>query len=228
MNDVDGQKNNLVTGDQLAKTGTVEGVMKYKIPLISLVVVSLMAVASWAVYTSYSEKENNRLGRIVYEFKSDYFKKLQEDKMSAGEFVGQFKKLVGETGKFTGLVSLNIGASDYLIKKNHLDEAKELLEIGSEKFSSDNPYVNWFISTRLATVYEDLKQEKKAIEVLEKLNSSSVKLMEWKLYLDLGRLYMKTGNKDKARSNFKYVVDNYSDMDFSKIARIYLGRIDKR
>ena len=55
------------------------------------------------------------------------------------------------------------------------------------------------------------------------MNASSVTLMESKVYLDLGRIYLKMGKKEDAMINFKYVVDHFSDSNFAKIAKLYLN-----
>jgi hypothetical protein len=51
--------------------------------------------------------------------------------------------------------------------------------------------------------------------------------MEDKLYLDLGRLYLSAGNKEKAKVNLQYLVDNGKDAEFMKIARLYLEDIEQ-
>ena len=49
--------------------------------------------------------------------------------------------------------------------------------------------------------------------------------MEDKVYLDLGILYLKKGNKEKAKASLDYVVEKSKDESLLKIARIYLSQI---
>ena len=49
--------------------------------------------------------------------------------------------------------------------------------------------------------------------------------MEDKTYLDLGILYLKTGNKDKAKTSFDYVLEKSKDETLLKITRIYLDEL---
>ena len=115
-------------------------------------------------------------------------------------------------------------ASDSLMGKQHLNEALEVLKVG--QVVSKNEYADYFILSRLAVVYEDLSQDQKAIETLEKMNSQSLKIFEGKNYLDLGRLYLKAGDNLKAKTSFTYVVEKLKDeTEFVKIAKLYLSKI---
>ena len=108
--------------------------------------------------------------------------------------------------------------------QQHLNEALEILTIGQNL--AKNEYAEYFILSRLAVVYEDLGQDQKAIETLEKMNSKSFKIFEGKNYLDLGRLYLKQGNKEKAKASFTYVVEKAKDeSEFVKIAKLYLSKM---
>ena len=51
-------------------------------------------------------------------------------------------------------------------------------------------------------------------------------MFEGKTYLDLGRLYLKKGDKQKAKTSFQYVVDKAKDdPEFVKLAKIYLTKL---
>ena len=55
---------------------------------------------------------------------------------------------------------------------------------------------------------------------------SGIKLMEDKVYLDLGRLYRDTGDSEKAKSSFQWVVDKGTEAEFKKMARLYLDELN--
>ena len=106
----------------------------------------------------------------------------------------------------------------------HLNEALEVLTLGQK--AAKNDYAEYFILSRLAVVYEDLGQDQNAIDTLTKMNSKSLKIFEGKNYLDLGRLYLKQGNKEKAKASFTYVVEKAKDdSEFVKIAKLYLSKM---
>ena len=127
-------------------------------------------------------------------------------------------------GNYSGLVPEVIKASDLLMGQSHLNEALEVLTLGQSV--SKNEYADYFILSRLSVVYEDLGQNQKAIETLEKMNSHSLKIFEGKNYLDMGRLYLKLGNKEKAKASFTFVIEKAKDeSEFVKIAKLYLSKI---
>ncbi|MGZ3809534.1 MAG: tetratricopeptide repeat protein, partial [Bacteriovorax sp.] len=138
--------------------------------------------------------------------------------------VDGIKSLHKEVGNYSGLIPVVIKASDALMSGQHLNEALEVLTIGQQV--SKNEYSDYFIMSRLAVVYEDLGQNQNAILTLEKMNSKSLKIFEGKNYLDLGRLYLKQGDKEKAKASFTYVVEKAKDdSEFVKIAKLYLSKI---
>lgn len=69
-------------------------------------------------------------------------------------------------------------------------------------------------------------QKREAISLLEELNRSKVKIMEGKVYLDLGRLYLETGDKKRARQNLSYVIDKFPQNNFDKMAKLYLMELE--
>lgn len=83
----------------------------------------------------------------------------------------------------------------------------------------------FFIVNKLAVNYENSAQNEKAIETLEKLVAMEMPVLKAKIYLDLGRLYKKTGNLDKARANFNYVVEKHEDSEYAKMAKLYLSQL---
>ena len=85
--------------------------------------------------------------------------------------------------------------------------------------------MKYFLHVRMAAIYEDLNSPQKSIELLEELINAPVKLMEDKLFLDLGRLNKVVEKKEKARLNFQYVIDNSMDDETKKLARLFLSEL---
>jgi len=107
-------------------------------------------------------------------------------------------------------------------KGNH-QEAYALATKSMDKIS--NAYTDYFIGIRAAALAENLGNNQEALDILNRLISSSVKYMEDKIYLDLGRLQLKTGDKEKAKSSFQYVIDKGKEEEFKKMARLYMSEL---
>lgn len=198
-------------------------VSKNKNAIIAILVAIVVAVIGFGLYASNASKSKSAFNSKIYAFESSSLKNWN-DKSNPKELVDGIKGLHSEVGNYSGLVPAVIKASDALIGKNHLNEALEVLSIG--EVVSKNDYASYFILSRLAVVYEDLGQDQKAIETLLKMNKQSVKLFEGKNYLDLGRLYLKNGDKEKAKASFTYVTEKAKDeTEFVKVAKLYLAKL---
>lgn len=210
--------------NQIVNEGDVGTLIsKNKNALLAILIAVVVAVIGFGLYATFSDKSKATFNSKIYAFESTSLKEWNE-KSDPKALVQGIKDLQKEVGNYSGLIPLVIKASDSLLATNHLNEALEVLTIG--QLASKNEYANYFILSRLAVVYEDLGQDQKAIETLEKMNNQSVKIFEGKNYLDLGRLYLKSGNKEKAKASFTYVVEKAKDeTEFVKIAKLYLANL---
>ena len=210
--------------NQILNDGDAGAVItKNKNVLIAIGTAILVAIIGFGLYSSFADKSKTAFNSKIYNFENNTLKNFN-DKSDPKALVLTFKSLQGEVGNYVGLVPVVLKASDALMGQQHLNEALEILTIGKQ--ISKNEYADYFILSRLAVVYEDLGQDQKAIEVLEKMNSQSLKVFEGKNYLDLGRLYLKNGDKVKAKASFTYVVEKLKDeSEFVKIAKLYLTNL---
>lgn len=198
-------------------------VSKNKNALIAILIAIVVAVIGFGVYSSFADKSKVAFNTKIYEFETATLKNWNE-KSDPKVLVEGIKNLHKEQGNYSGLTPLVIKASDALVAQNALVEALEVLTIG--QLVSKNEYSNYFIMSRLAVVYEDLGKDSDAIAMLEKMNTQSAKIFEGKNYLDLGRLYLKKGDKEKAKASFTYVVEKAKDeTEFVKIAKLYLSQL---
>ena len=189
------------------------------IGLVALVVL----VLSFGLYSSFADKSKAEFNSKIYTFDTTILKTFNE-KSDPKAIVTSLTKLKSEVGNYSGLVPVVIKASDILMGQSHLNEALDVLVLGQNV--SKNEYADYFILSRLAVVYEDLGQDQKAIETLEKMNAHALKIFEGKNYLDMGRLYLKMGNKEKAKTSFNFVVEKAKDeSEFVKIAKLYLTKL---
>lgn len=209
--------------DALNQTEVGAFIAKHLVLFISAIVLVIFGVIGWGIYNYQGEQKNAVYAQAVHTFTQETFTQFELDKISAEEFLKSYDALVLETQNSIVLAPLAIQASDAFLGKSLWQEALKVLA-PLENHKSD-PFVHFFVATRQAVAYEDLGSFDEAISVLEKLNTSSVKMMEDKVYLDLGRLYMRTGNTEKARLSFEHVTKVMAQSEFSALAHLYLNQL---
>ncbi len=191
--------------------------------VVGLIVLILAIVGGVGGYKVYSENKMVTSTKAIYDFEEGALKMLAENKLSADDAMKSFKDLKSNVGRFEGLAIVGLKLADQLMIQNKKVEALETLNL-IKNDSKDVSEVMVF--TRLAVLNEDLGKNQEAIAILQDLNSKKFKGFEGKNYLDLGRLYLKTGDKEKAKSSFQFVVDKAKDeIEFVRIAKLYLSEM---
>ena len=214
---------NTALDDQLKQTEIGEWIAENKNLAISLVVVVVLAVIGWGVYQMQLDSSNNEKAGVVFKFTESSLKEFNDKKINAAALIVAHSKLHKDVSGFKGLFATDLLVADQLMANGKNMEAKSVLEKTLKL--ADDAVQAYLVRTRLAVAYEDLGEYKNAIAVLEEVNNSKVKLMESKTYLDLGRYYLAVGQKDKAKVNFQYVLNNMAQDEFAKLAKLYLSEM---
>jgi len=192
-----------------------------KLLVVGLVFVLISVLAAGAGYQYFSSRKIKQ-SEAAYIFTKTTLKDFQDKKISAEEVLKAVEalktKLSVESAGYIALV-----AGDELIKQNQGVVASSLWKNTFETLKNQS-YLIYLIGLRLSVQLEDQGKPAEAISVLEKM-ASSTKVMEAKTNLDLGRLYLQTGNNEKAKKHLQYVVDQYAQDEFAKIAKLYLRKI---
>lgn len=208
----------------LGQTEFGEWISKNKTATVSLVGLLILGIFGWGGYQSVQNKKEQELNNKIYTFQEGAYTQLIDKKLAPAEFVTQFNSLQSEVGDFDGLAPVMIKASGHLVDQGAYKEAIDVLDLGYGKYG---PVLNNLIALHLAAALEDQKDYGRAITILEDLNTSSMKYFEDKIYLDLGRLYLTSGNVEKAKLNLQYLIDNGKEAEFIKLARLHLEDIEQ-
>lgn len=212
--------------DELLKETEVGSfIAKNKASVISGVVFLLLLVITYGFYTTHQEKLTEQASGNAYKFEQSAYQSLESGSLTAGKYLSQLETVIKTNDFHEAFIPVLFKSFDYLYKKKDFMTSAKIIDIISKHYSNKNGYLDYFILVRRASLLEDEKKYKEAIDVLNHINSLSVKVMEAKTYLDLGRLYILAGNKEKAKTSLFYVIDNFGQEDFAKVARIYLAKI---
>jgi outer membrane protein assembly factor BamD (BamD/ComL family) len=52
-------------------------------------------------------------------------------------------------------------------------------------------------------------------------------MMKSKVALDLGRMYLLQNEKGKAQTQFDYIISNFPNDEYAKLAKLYLSQMSK-
>lgn len=209
--------------DALNQTEIGAFIAKHLMIFISLIAIVVFGVIGWGVYQYQNQQKAGVYAQAVHEFTQETLTKLELENISVAEFQTAYAELATQTQFSIVLAPLAVQAADVLLNRGLWDDALKVLA-PLEKHKRD-PFVHFFVATRQAVAYEDLGLYPEAIRVLEALNTNSVKMMQDKIYLDLGRLYMRTGNNEKAKLSFEHVTKVMAQSEFSALAHLYLNQL---
>lgn len=199
-------------------------IQKNKVAIGLGIVLIVLGVLGWGYYSTYKHNTNEALAKVVLTFQTGSLKDFSENKIDGKKATDDFLSMMEKVSGFQGALPIGIQLADTLLLNKNVDDAIRVLT--AVKPLAKNDYARYFVLSREAVALEDAGKTEEAIKALEELASNSLKLFEGKTYLDLGRLYLKKGDKEKARKNFEYVVSTAKDeVEFVKIANLYLGQM---
>jgi tetratricopeptide (TPR) repeat protein len=162
----------------------------------------------------------------VYAISQDVFTPFSKGEIKLETYKDKFSKIDNSLFTENAFIPYFLGAVGKLVQDGETSLAIEQLEMVLNKLGAKNDLA-YFINLRLAPLYENSEMNDKALKTYESLATGSEKLLEPQIYLNLARLYLKTGKKDKAVQNFNFVIKNHADTEYAKIANLYLVQINK-
>lgn len=205
----------------LNKTDLGHIINENKKPILVAGAVILVLIVAYAVYNHQAKKQyDENLGQ-VFSFQTSVIDKYNAKEIKDVEFIEKIKAMPAHlTGQPT-LVPALFTSLNTLVANGQETEVVSILENWVNHFSS-NSMMYYFIGLKLAPLYEDTNQYDKAINILQSLIASNVDVVKSRLYLDLGRVNLKKGDKVKAKENFEFITKNFKDSEMSKLANLYL------
>ena len=204
-------------------------VLRHRKGILLFVALLVSGVFAWG-YRHWAERNAQGLAADeAYRFEQGPFKSLKEKPEELPSFLEAFKVLAQEHGPRGRVVLLGVEIADYLRGEGRRREALEVLEAidreGGERLE------RYLVGVRRAALWEEVGEASRALVILEDLVAQGHIFWEEKIYLNLGRLYLDGGEREKARAHFLHIVDREDEGEFDgdilKTARLYLEEIDR-
>ncbi len=208
----------------LEKTDIGHFINHHKNSVLIVFIVIFLAVVGYSFYRHKQNESSIQDLSAIYSFKNNYILPFVEGKITFDEFNGKFN---GLTNDIKGDPNFLISLMTVIQKLEETNMGKEAFTIVDEtiKFLNTSNYLYVFWAMKYASLAEDHGDTKKAIESLEKVLTQKSEIARAQVYLQLGRLYKNLGDKDKAKANFKFVVEKFPNDSAVKLAKYYLDEI---
>jgi predicted negative regulator of RcsB-dependent stress response len=217
------KKSNFLSGFDWAH---IEDRISEYLPVIGIFAVLLVVgVTGYFGYDTYQKSKNLKTQNALFSFRTETFNPFVKEKKLSGDQVFENWNQLSE--KFSGqeaLFPMGIEVAQKFIELKDLPKAQKILSSLYESHQK-NPTLGVIVGNLLVSVEDDLGEFQKAISILEKLTSLVGKdsaTLSAKIYFDLGRMYLKEKNQEKAELNFRYIIENFPDDRYAHLAKIYL------
>jgi len=207
----------------LNKTDFGHVINENKKPILVAGVVFLLAIAAFSIYKNQSGKAYQTQLEQAFVFETEVLAAYNDGKIKTDDFLIKVKAMPSDIKGSNTLVPALFVSLDKLVEEGKTTEAIVILESWKPSFAKGT-FMSYFIGLKLLPLLEDTNAYDKSIDLLTDLIASKIEISKGKMYLDLGRIYLKKGDKVKADENFQFVIDNHKDTEFAKLANLYLGK----
>tara|TARA_B100000925_G_C22010728_1_gene476286 strand:- start:4112 stop:4732 length:621 start_codon:yes stop_codon:yes gene_type:complete len=186
------------------------------------VIVSIIVIG-WGFVQKDNQGKKIALSNKLHSLDVDKLSKLSDGKITGREILDDFKSLVNDSKTPEVALAFALKFNDQLVKKKNYELSAELLS--SLEGSVQDVIARQVLLSRLAYSHEETGNFQKATETLNTVLSLKHLVLEDKTYFDLGRLYIRLGNNEKAKSSLNYVIDKSKDTELVKLAKYFLAKI---
>ncbi len=194
---------------------------RYWAAVLSFVIFLAITIGGYLGYRYYAQGQQEKQREIIFEWKKSIVSLINEHGAGVDVFKSEWQRLGTFLSSDDQLSPVVIELLPLLREKHWEALIIELFDPLLHKLSPESTSY-FFLLRDLLPVYEDQRQWKKAISLIEPLLKKDSLWMDVKWQFDLGRLYRLDKQEQKAKEKFQYVVDQYPDHALAKLARLYL------
>lgn len=206
---------------ELNKTEIGSFLAHNKALVIVLVIGILVGVLGYGAYNSIQSSNEKAAANALHTYEINTLDKYVAGALPVDQALSEFKAQKTEHGNMGAVFTVGLSAFDAMFAKKDFKAAAEIVS----SLEAKNQYQTFMLGIRRAAVYEEAGELDKAISELELVLATKLQVMEDKLYLDLGRLQMKKGNKAEAKKNFEMLNKIKSQNIFKSLAQYYLQQL---
>lgn len=191
------------------------------------IIVGLLSVGSLGSVWFNNWSESKKMDSIakVFDYKETTLKKFSDkkadEKLDEKKIVADFKTFATNTNFKEALIPVALELSNQMTDKK---DALTILSVVSKDIKNTH-MGSGLIKVQMASFYEDLDDIDNGIKVLSELKATAPDFLKSYTYFNLGRLYRRSGENEKAKSEFTYLIEKYSESPEAKVAKIMLSEL---
>jgi predicted negative regulator of RcsB-dependent stress response len=197
-------------------------VLHHKWSIIACAVAVIGILSGYAIYTHQSSSRLDHIATLVYDFSEGPLKNFEEDKDKKIElttFLGEYENFKDKAGITKTSIPVVMSAASLVKERGDTNAAIEILKPWYDKFASDE-YLRFVLGSALSAYEEDAGKFAEAKTHLEAVLKTSAKFGEPRIRFDIARLEVLLGEKEKAVAGFRYVMENFPNDEFARLARV--------
>lgn len=189
-------------------------------------IVVLLAIVAFSIYQY--QKSSTAEVQIVdaYHFEKDAVGVFLEGKMSSEELMKKFESLSPVAMKSQSILPAVLQSAERMMNEKDSANAIKLVGMYYENLKS-NQFSHYFLGINFAAYLEDAGDSKKALDVLNTAMKAKFETLKDKVYFDIARLSLASGDEKNAKEKFDYVIKTYGESEYAKLAKLYLAGMNK-
>jgi predicted negative regulator of RcsB-dependent stress response len=191
--------------------------------IFAALVAVLLGVSVWLLWKQQKQASARDAAQEVFTFQSKTWAEAKEGKLPAADLARAFEGLPKSVQTSGTMLPLVLEMGKFLQEKGALAEADAILGRAAEV--RHHSVADFFLALQRAVILEQLGQTERAVSVWEELQARKEVFYPAKVALELGRLYMKQGEKGKAQSQFENIISQWPNEDYARVAKLYLSQL---
>lgn len=207
----------------LNKTDLGHTIYEYRKLLMAVVVAVVVGTVGFVIWKQSVQSAHNEAAIEIFDFQTKVWNEAKAQKIPVDELMSLYRALPAQAKSAPLMLPLALEMSKFLFEQGKLTEADEVLN--SFDAAKGSPITGTFVAFQRSVVLESLGKNEEAVAILETVAQNKDSILKPKLYLEIGRLSLAKGNKEKAKTSFEYVVNNYPNDEYAKLAKLYLSEV---
>lgn len=207
----------------LNKTDFGHTIYEYRKILLALMIAVLVGVTGWVLWNESKKSDALTNSVKVFEFQTKVWADAQAGKIKPEDLAKSFNDLDNDVQTSPVMMPLALEMSKFLYEKNALAEAESVLAKIDGKIT--HPMGAFFIGMQRSVILEKMGNLDGAIASLEALAKNKDALMPAKVSVELARLFIAKGDKNKAQTQLDYVISTFPNDEQAKIAKLYKAQL---